>query len=329
MRRREFIGLLGSAAVWPLVARAQQPDRMRLIGVMVPGRVEDDPTVQRLISTFQQALQQLGWTEGRNVRFAYRWPGDDRDLIRKNARELVALGPDIILTSGTGGIGPLQQATRTVPIVFTSALDPVSAGLVESLARPGGSTTGFTNFDYSIAGKWLDLLRQVAPGIKRVAVLRDPTQFAGAGQLGAIQAAATAVGVELRPADVRDDKEIERAINAIGPTSNSGLIVQSSFAAGIHSKAIIALSKKYQVPAIYPARQDVVDGGLVAYAPDQADGYRRAAAYVDRILKGEKPGDLPVQNPTKYDLVINLKTAKALGLTVPPTMLTLADEVIE
>jgi putative ABC transport system substrate-binding protein len=330
MRRRDFLMLLGgTAASWPLAAGAQQRDRMRLIGVMLGGMVEDDPDAQVAISAFRQALQQLGWTEGRNVRFDYRWPGGDRDLIRKDAAEIVALAPDVILTSGTGAIGPLQQATRTVPIVFTSAVDPVAGGLVESLARPGGNTTGFTQFEYGLAGKWTELLKQIAPLVTRAAVLRDPTQFAGGGQLGAVQAVAPFFALEISPIDVRTADDIERGVAAFARGSNGGLIVLGSFLAAINRRTIIAMADRHHLPAVYFSRAFVEGGGLISYAPDQIDPYRRAAGYVDRILKGEKAADLPVQAPTKYELVINEKTAKALGLTVPPTLLAIADEVIE
>jgi putative ABC transport system substrate-binding protein len=328
MKRREFIILLGGAvAARPFGTSAQQAERVRRVGVLVGGDIRDskDP----YLAIFRGTLQNLGWTDGRNVRFDYRFGAADRDLLRTYAAELVALKPDVIFAVGSGSLGPLQQVTHSVPIVFSGVLDPVAQGFVTNLARPGGNVTGFTNFDYSVAGKWLDLLKEVAPGVKRVAVLRDPTQFAGAGQLGAIQAAATSVGVELRPADARDDKEIERVLSALAPVSNGGLIVQSGFAASLHSKAIVALSTKYRVPAVYARRQDVADGGLMSYANDPAEPARRAAEYTDRILKGEKPADLPVQNPTKYNLVINIKAAKAIGLTVPDKLLALADEVIE
>jgi putative ABC transport system substrate-binding protein len=328
LRRREFITLLfGAAVTQPCVASGQQADRVRRIGVLVGGTISEpkDPN----LAMFRKALQDQGWIEGTNVRFDYRFGAADRGLLRTYAVELVGLQPDILFAGGSGAVAPLLEATRTIPVVFMGVVDPVALGFVASLAKPGGNATGFTNFDYSVAGKWVELLRQVAPGIKRVAVLRDPTQFAGAGQLGAIQTAATSVGVELRPADVRDDKEIERAISAVSPGSNGGLIVQSSFASGLHSKVIVTLAAKYRVPAVYPRRQDVTGGGLISYGPDSTEDFRRAGEYVDRILKGEKPALLPVQNPTKYNLVINLKAAKTIGLTVPPGMLATADEVIE
>ena len=329
MRRRQFITLLGGAASWPIAARAQQPDRMRLIGVMLPGSTEDDSTAQGQISAFRRALQQLGWTDSHNVRFEYRWASGDRELIRKYAAELVALAPDVIVTSGTGAIGPLQQATRTVPIVFTNATDPVAGGLVESLARPGGNTTGFLGFEYGLAGKWPELLKQIAPLVTRAAVLRDPTQFAGGGQLGAVQAVAPFFALEISPIDVRTADEIERGIAAFARQSNGGLIVLSSFLAAINRHTIIAMAARHRLPAVYPTRFFVDDGGLISYAPDLIEPYRNAAGYVDRVLRGAKPADLPVQAPTKYELVINAKTAKALGLAVPPSLLARADKVIE
>ena len=292
------------------------------------GAVESDQSAQASIAAMRQALAELGWTEGRNLRTDLRWAGGDRDILRKYAAELVALQPDIIVTTGSGGVGPLQQATRTLPIVFTSVIDPVAGGFVEGLSRPGGNTTGFTSFEYGLAGKWPELLKQIAPAVTRTAVLRDPTQFAGGGQLGAIQAVAPFFGTEVSPIDVRNTDEVERAIAAFARKPNGGLIVLGSFFANINRDAIIALAAQYRLPAVYPGRQ-FVGGGLISYGADQIDLYRRAASYVDRILKGEKPADLPVQAPTKYELVINLKTAKALGLEVPPTLLARADEVIE
>jgi len=330
IRRRDFVTLLGgAAAAWPLAAQAQQGERVRRIGVMIGGTAEDDPVVQENISAFRQALQQLGWTEGRNVRFDYRWPGGDRELIRKHAAELVALAPDVIVTSGTGAIGPLQQATRTVPIVFTSGVDPVAGGFVESLARPGGNTTGFLGFEYGLAGKWPEFLKQIAPLVRRVAVLRDPTQFAGGGQLGAVQAVAPFFALEISPIDVRTADEIERGVAAFAREPNSGLIVLGSFLAAINRHTIIATAARHRLPAVYPVRVFVDDGGLISYGPNATEPYRRAAGYVDRILRGEKPADLPVQAPTKYETVVNLKTAKALGLNVPQSLLIGADEVIE
>ena len=328
MKRREFIRLLGGAvAAWPLTARAQQGDRMR-IGVFMP-LAEDDLVGQARIAAFLQGLQHTGWTDGGNVRIDYRWSAGDDEGVRKYAAELVALAPDVILATGSATVGALLQATRTIPIVFPIAVDPVGAGFVESLARPGGNATGFLLFEYGISGKWLELLKEIAPKLKRVAILRDPSIAAGSGQLGAIQSVAPSLGVELSPFGVRDGGEIERAIDAFARVPNSGLIVTGTPLATVHRDLIIALAVRYRLPAVYYDRLFVSAGGLISYGPDILDQYRRAAAYVDRILKGEKPADLPVQAPTKYELVINLKTAKALGLEIPPTLLARADEVIE
>jgi len=329
VRRRAFIALLGgAAAAWPLAARAQQADRVRRIGVVV-SVAADDPEGQARVAAFLQGLQELGWTEGRNMRIDIRWGAGDADLVRRYAAELVALAPDVILASGGSTIGPLLQASRTVPIVFTHTTDPVGGGFVDSLARPGGNATGFTNFEFGISGKWLELLKQIAPSVTRVAVIRDPVQASGGGQLGAIQGAAPSFGVELSPVGVRDAGEIERAVTAFARGSNGGLIVTSSGLANVHRELIITLAARHRLPAVYPSRFFVTGGGLISYGPDRADHSRRAAGYVDRILKGEKPADLPVQAPTKYELVINLKTAKALGLDLPASVLARADEVIE
>jgi putative ABC transport system substrate-binding protein len=329
MKRREFITLLGgAAAAWPLAARAQQPERVRRIGALM-NTAADDPESQANVAVFLQGLQQLGWTVGRNVGIDYRWTSGDADRVRRYAAELVALAPDVILTVGSSLVGPLQQATRTVPIVFVQVTDPVGAGYVASLARPGGNATGFTVFEYSISGKWLELLKQIAPGITRAAVLRDPANPAGTGLFGAIQGAAPSFGVEVSPLGLRDAGEIERGITAFAGGSNGGLIVTPSALAWVQRELIITLATRHRLPAVYALRFFVTGGGLISYGPDPADQYRRAAGYVDRILKGEKPADLPVQAPTKYDLVINLKSAKALGLTVPPQLLARADEVIE
>ena len=328
MRRRQFITLLGGAAGWPLAARAQQPDRMRRIGVLLPATA-DDVEFQARVGAFLQALALLGWTIGRNMRIDTRWAGADAASIRRHAVELAALAPDVILAYGGSTVGPLLQATRMVPIVFPAAVDPVGSGFVDSLARPGGNATGFMGFEYSLGGKWLELLKQIAPGVMRVAVLRDPAIAAGTGQLGAIQSAAPSFGVELSPLGVRDPGEIERAITAFARSSNGGLIVTVSTLAGVHRDLIVTLAARYKLPAVYYARYIVAGGGLISYGPDFVDQHRRAAGYVDRILNGEKPADLPVQAPTKYELVINLKTAKALGLEVPPMLLARADEVIE
>jgi putative ABC transport system substrate-binding protein len=327
MKRRAFIAGLGSAAVWPLVTRAQQLERTRRIGVLM-NNAADDPDGQLRVTVFAQGLQESGWTVGRNVRIEYRWAGGDADRIRKYAAELVGLAPDVILTTGSFGLGPLQQATRSVPIVFVAVVDPVGAGFVASLAQPGGNITGFTSYEYSLGVKWLELLKQIAPGVSRAAVLRDPTIPSGVGQL-AIQGAAQSFGVELTPVDVRHADEIERAVGAIARLPTSGLIIVSSALAVAHRDLIVRLAEKHKLPAVYPARYFITAGGLISYGPDGLDQYRRAASYVDRILKGEKPADLPVQAPTKFELVINLKTAKAMELTVPSSLLARADEVIE
>jgi putative ABC transport system substrate-binding protein len=289
----------------------------------------DDPEGQARLSVFVQGLKELGWTDGSNARIDIRWGGGNADLERQYAAELVALAPDVILASGGSTIGPMLQATRTVPVVFTHTTDPVGGGFVETLSRPGGNATGFTNFEFGISGKWLELLKQIAPRVTRVAVIRDPLQASGGGQLGAIQGAAPSFGVELSPVGVRDAGEIERAIAAFARGSNDGLIVTSSALAQVHRDLIVMLAARYKLPAVYSQRFFVIRGGLISYGPDRADHSRRAAAYVDRILKGEKPADLPVQAPTKYETVINLKTAKAMGLTLPPSVLARADEVIE
>jgi putative tryptophan/tyrosine transport system substrate-binding protein len=328
LRRREFIALIGSAAAWPLAARAQQTERVRRIGVLM-AQAADDSDGQARVAAFLQALQQLGWTEGRNVRIDYRWGGGDVDRIRRDAAELVALAPDVILAGGGQVMGPLREATQSVPIVFTQTADPVGAGFVATLARPGGNATGFTNFEYGVSGKWLEVLKEIAPGMTRAAVLRDPTNPAGTGQWGAIQAVASLLGVEISPIDVRERGEIERGVTAFAAGSNSGLIVSSSGFAILHRELIIALAARHRLPAVYPFRFYAIGGGLISYGPDPIDPHRRAAGYVDRILKGEKAADLPVQAPTKYELVINLKTAEALGLTVRDALLARADEVIE
>jgi putative tryptophan/tyrosine transport system substrate-binding protein len=324
MRRREFITALGGAAAWPLAAFAQP---MRRIGVLVA--VADDPESRGRITAFVQALQELGWTEGRDVRIDARWGGGDPDRFRRYAAEMVALAPDVILVSGGSGMGPMLQATRTVPIVFVQVTDPVGAGFVDSLARPGGNATGFTHFEYGISAKWLELLKQIAPGVTRAAVLRDPAIASGVGQFAVIQSVAPPLGVELAPVNVRDAEEIERAVTAFARGSNGGLIVTASALAVVHRDLIITLAARHKLPAIFPFRFHVAGGGLISYGPETIEPHRRAASYVDRILKGEKPADLPVQAPTKYELVINLKTAKALGLTVPDKLLATADEVIE
>jgi putative ABC transport system substrate-binding protein len=327
--RRKFITLLGSAAAaWPLVAHAQQAERMRRVGMLLPAAAAD-PEFQARLAAFHQGLALLGWTIGRNVRIDTRWGAGNTAEIRRHAAELAALAPDVILASGTSTVGPLLQATRSVPIVFPNVVDPVGAGFVDSLARPGGNATGFMAFEYSLSGKWLELLKQIAPGVTRAAVLRDAAVASGIGQFGAIQSVAPLFGVELSPVNVRDAAEIARAVAAFARSPNGGLILTGSGLANVHRELIITLAARHKLPAVYNARTFVAAGGLISYGPDFIDQYRRAAGYVDRILKGEKPADLPVQAPVKYELVINLKTAKALGLTVPPTLLARADEVIE
>jgi putative ABC transport system substrate-binding protein len=330
MRRRDFIKVVaGSASFWPLAARAQQPERMRRIGVLQGGLDTDDPRSQPNITAFLQVLQQLGWTDGRNVKIDYRWPAGDADKARKYAAELVTLAPDVILAFSAASLTPLLQATRTVPIVFVGVSDPVGAGFVDSLSRPGGNATGFMLFDYSLSTKWLELLKQIAPGVTRAAVLRDPAITSGIGQWGAIQSAAPSLGVEVSPVNVRDAPEIERGVAAFARSGNGGLIVTGSPLSLVHRDLIITLAARYKLPTVYFLRPFVADGGLISYGPDQVDHSRRAAGYVDRILKGEKPADMPVQAPTRYELVVNLKTAKALGLTIPQSLLATADEVIE
>ncbi len=331
MRRRQFIKLLGSAAAacCPRAARAQQADRVRRVGVLET-RAADDPEGQARLALFRQELQELGWTDGRNVRIDYRWAAADANRSRTYAAELVALAPDVILASASASVAALRQTTRTVPIVFVNIIDPVGAGFVAKLARPGGNATGFTLFEYSLSGKWLELFKEIAPSLTRIAILRDPAQAAGIGQFAAIQAMAPpSFGVELNPIDVRDAGEIERDIAAFARESNGGLIVTASSGAVAHRELIIMLAARHRLPAVYPFRYFVTSGGLISYGPDPTDQYRRAAGYVDRILKGEKAADLPVQAPTKYELTINLKTAKTLGLTVPPSLLARADDVIE
>jgi putative ABC transport system substrate-binding protein len=327
--RRNFIAALGGAAVArPLAARAQQPERTRRVGVLMPFAA-DDPESQARLTAFAQGLQEAGWAVGRNLRIDYRWSAGDAERLRSYAAELVALAPDVIMANGSSTLAPLQQATRTVPIVFVNVTDPVGAGFIDSLARPGGNSTGFTAHEYAISGKWLELLKEIAPGVKRAAVLRDSTVAAGVGQFGAIQSVAPSFGVELSPVNVRDAGEIERAVTAFAREPNSGLIVTDGGPSIVHRDLIITLAARYRLPAAYPGRFFVSAGGLVSYGSDQTDQLRRAAAYVDRILKGEKPADLPVQAPTKYELAINIKTAKTLGLTVPSNLLATAAEVIE
>jgi putative tryptophan/tyrosine transport system substrate-binding protein len=328
VKRRSFITLLGGAAAWPLAARAQQVERMRRIGVLMSPAI-DDPEGQARIEAFLEGLHQSGWTVGRNVRIDTRWAAGDADRSRKYAAELIALAPDVILAPGSLTVGPLLQATRTVPIVFVHVPDPVGAGFVNSLARPGGNATGFILFEYATSAKWLELLKQIAPGVTRVAVLRDPAITAGIGQWGAIQTAAPSFGVEVSPINMHDVGDIEGAVAAFARASNGGLILTGSALAGVHRNLIITLAARYKLPAVYFERFFVAAGGLISYGPNLVDQFRRAADYVDRILKGAKPTDLPVQTPTKYEMAINLKTAKALGLEIPPTILARADEVIE
>ena len=329
MKRREFITLLGGAAVaWPLAARAQQPERLRRIGVLSGGSA-GDPEIRARTAAFVQGLAQLGWTDGRSMRIDYRWGEGNADDIRKHAAELVALAPDVIVTPGGPPLERLRQATRTVPIIFVITPDPVGSGIVESLSRPGGNATGFMQFEYNLCAKWPELLKEIAPGVKRMAVLRDPATTSGTGQFAVIQSVAPSLGVEVIPINIRDAPEVERAVMAFARSSNGGLIVTAGGLAQFHRDLIITLAAQHKLPAVYHNRYFVADGGLMSYGADFVDQYRRAAGYVDRILKGEKPADLPVQAPTKYELVINLKTAKALGLTVPPTLLARADEVIE
>src|SRR5262245_14867819 len=326
--RRGFITLVGGAAAWPLTARAQQQDAMRRIGVLLPVAT-DDAEFQTRVGAFLQALRQLGWTEGHNLRIDTRWATANADAIRRHAAELAALAPDVILAHGAPTLGPLLQVTRTVPIVFPVASDPVAAGFVESLARPGGNATGFMDWEYGMAVKWPELLKQIAPSVTRVAVLRDPTIPTGPAQFGVIQAVAPSLGMDVVPINVRDVTEIERALAAFARSSNGSLIVTPSGFASVNRDLIITLAARHRLPAVYFGRYFVTSGGLISYGPDIVDQYRRAAGYVDRILKGEKPANLPVQAPTKYELVFNLKTAKALGVTVPDTLLARADEVIE
>ncbi|MFL4977011.1 MAG: ABC transporter substrate-binding protein [Xanthobacteraceae bacterium] len=330
MRRREFIALLGGAAAvgWPRAARAQQGERVRRIGALIPRAVNDPESVAR-IAAFAQVLQQLGWAEGRNLRIDTVWAGGSVEAIRKHAAELVADAPDVILAHGGTTVGPLLIMTSALPIVFVSVTDPVGAGFVENLARPGGNATGFTLLEFSLSGKWLELLKEIAPGASRVAVLRDTSNPSQTAQYGAIQAVAPSLKVEVTPVNMRDASEIERAVASIARAPDGGLIVTAGAAAVRHRDLIVTLAARHKLPAVYWERFFAAAGGLISYGADVADQYRRAANYVDRILRGEKPAALAVQAPTKYELVINLKTAKALGLEIPPTLLARADEVIE
>jgi putative ABC transport system substrate-binding protein len=328
MRRREFITLIGGAmAGWPSAARAQQPNQMKRIGI--PVFVENNSAEQARIAAFFQGLQQLGWAVGQNLQVEIRWGAGDTERNRRNAAELVALAPDVILAAGSVAVAALLPVTSTVPIVFVIVPDPVGASFVDSLARPGGNATGFMSFEYGMGAKWLELLKQIAPGTTRVAIVRDPATSAGAGQLGAVQSVAPSFGVEVNPISARDAPELERAITAFARSSNGGMVVTQSGLTFLHRDLIVALAARHKLPAVYYERNFVTAGGLISYGPDFIEQHRQAATYVDRILKGEKPANLPVQAPTKYEMVINLKTAKALGLTVPPSLLTRADEVIE
>jgi len=326
MKRRDFITFLGGvAAAWPLAVPAQQPERY--IG-MLNALGSDDPEAQARIAVFKQSLQQLGWVVGQNLKLEIRQIGADVDRLRSNAAELVALAPDVIVTIGSVAITPLQQATRTIPIVFVNASDPVGAGFVQSMAHPGGNITGFSNFEYSMSGKWAELLKQIAPNVTRALVLRDPTSAAGIGQFAAIRSVAQSLGVELTPVDVRDNDEIEQRAAAFASSSNGGMIVTAG-GTGARRKLIIGLASRYKLPSVYPYRYYPVDGRLVAYGPQTLHPVRRAAGYVHRTLNGQKPANMPVQAPTRYELIINLKTAKMLGLTIPQSLLATADEVIE
>jgi putative ABC transport system substrate-binding protein len=328
MRRRQFIALLGGAATWPIVVRAQQNERVRRIGVLTGTRA-DDPNNQARVAAFEQALQQLGWIQGRNVWIDYRFSRGDAVTSRKQAEELVALAPDVIVSGGSFSTGTLLQVTHTVPVVFTIVPDPVGSGFVDSLSQPGGNATGFMQFEYGLSGKWLELLKEIAPSLKRAIVLWDPAITAGIGQFAIIQSVATSAGVDIRPVNERDAGEIERTITAFARAPNGGLIATASALSTVHRDLIITLAARHKLPAVYFERHFVAAGGLISYGANFVDQFRRAATYVDRILKGEKPADLPVQAPTKYELIVNLKTAKALGLTIPPSVLARADEVIE
>ena len=327
MRRREFLGLVGGAAAWPVASKAQQAERVRRVGILsILG--SDDPEGQERRVVFEQTLEQLGWAVGRDLKIEIRQVGSDRDHLRRYAAELVALAPDVIFSLGNLTVVSLQQATRTIPIVFMNVTDPVGAGFVQSMAHPGGNITGFSNFEYSISGKWAELLKKIAPNVTRALVFRDPTSASGIGQFAAARSVAQSLGVELTPVDVRDTGEIERAVAAFARSRNGGAIVTSGGTAA-YRKLIISLAARHKLPSVYPYRYYAVDGGLISYGPNTHDPVRRAAGYVNRILKGEKPADMPVQAPTKYELVINLKTAKALGVTIPQSLLATADEVIE
>jgi putative ABC transport system substrate-binding protein len=328
MKRREFISLLGGAATWPLAAHAQQPERMWRVGAL-SGTGGDDPASQERLSVFLQEMNKLGWTVGRNLRLEERWGAGNVEHLRKQAMELIALAPDAILASGTVAMPPLLQATRTVPIVFINVADPVGAGFINSLARPGGNVTGFMQFEYSLSGKWLELLKEIAPNIKRVAVIRDQNTSSGIGQFAVIQAFAPALGIDVSPINARDVEAVQSAIADFARLPNGGLVVTAAAFTVIHRVLIARLAAQHRLPAVYPRKVYAADGGLISYGFDVNVQVRLAAGYVDRILRGEKPSDMPAQAPTKYDLTINLKAAKALGLAIPPTVLARADEVIE
>jgi putative tryptophan/tyrosine transport system substrate-binding protein len=328
VERGEFISLIGGAAAWPVAARAQQGERVRRVGVLMNTAADDAEGQARLIALVQ-GLQQLGWTNSQNMRIEIRWGAGDVDLFRRYAGELVALGPDVILAASGATVPALLAATRTIPLVFAQTADPVGAGFIASLARPGGNATGFTQIEYGMSGKWLELLKQIAPGARHAAVIRDASDPSGMGQWGAIHAMAPSLGVEVRPVNAHDAGDMERAVTAFVQSADGGLVVTAGAPTLVHREKIVSLAARHRLPAVYPFRYHVTSGGLISYGPDTIDPYRRAAGYVDRILKGEKPADLPVQAPTKYELVINLKTAKALGLEMPATVLARADEVIE
>lgn len=329
MRRREFITLLSGVAIaWPAPPRAEQPERMRRVGILMNNSA-DDANGQSRVTAFRQKLRQLGWSDESNVRIDTRWAGAEIERGREYAAELIGLAPDVLIASNAPSVSALQQATRTLPIVFVAVADPVGSGMVASLARPGGNITGFAMFEYAIGVKWLEILKEMAPRLRRVAVLRDPTIATGIGQFGAIQSVAPSFGVELRPVDLRDTREMESILTAFAREPNGGLIVSANPLATRHRTFISTLLARLRIPAVYPFRYFVAEGGLISYGPDIINEYRRAAEYADRILRGAKPSDLPVQAPTKYELVINLQTAKALGLEVPATLLARADEVIE
>jgi putative ABC transport system substrate-binding protein len=328
LKRREFVALIGGVMAWSISARAQQPERLRRIGVLINFRA-DDPEGQARLAAFRQTLGEIGWKDGDNVRMDVRWAGDDAELYRRYAEELVTLAPDVILAGSSPSVASLQRATRSVPIVFAFVVDLLGAGFVSTLARPGGNTTGFTAFEYSISGKWLELLKEIAPNVRRLAVLRDPAVAAGVGQFAVIQSILPSSAFELSSIDTRDASEMERALDIFAREPNGGVIETASVSGTTHRKTVISLAMRYRLPTVYPFRYYVSEGGLASYGPDPIDQFKRAAKYADRILNGVKPGDLPVQAPTKYNFVINLRAAKAIGLALPPTLVATADEVIE